>query len=38
MNSIFNDLGLTGKLAKGSRTSHREKPIRNKVGRSKVCK
>jgi hypothetical protein len=37
-NSIFKDLGLVGKLAKSSRTSHRETPIRNKVGRSKVCK
>jgi hypothetical protein len=37
-NSVFNDLGLVGKLAKSSRTSHRETPIRNKVCRSKVCK
>jgi hypothetical protein len=37
-NSVFNDLGLVGKLATSSRTSYRETPIRNKVGRSKVCK
>jgi hypothetical protein len=37
-NSVFNELGLVGKLTKRSRTSPRETPISNKVGRSKVCK
>jgi hypothetical protein len=38
MNSLFNGLGLVGKLATSSRASHRETLISNKVGRSKVCK
>jgi hypothetical protein len=38
MKSIFNELELVGKLTTSSRTSHKEKPIRNKIGRSKVCK
>jgi hypothetical protein len=38
MNSIFNELRLVGKLKPSSKTSHRETPISNKVGRSKVCK
>jgi hypothetical protein len=37
-NSVFNDLGLVWKLETRSRTSHGETAIRNKVGRSKVCK
>jgi hypothetical protein len=37
-NSVFNELGLVGKLTTSSRTSHRETPISNKVGRRKVCK
>jgi hypothetical protein len=37
-NSIFDELELVVKLATSSKTSHRETPIRNKVGRSKVCK
>jgi hypothetical protein len=35
-NSVFNELGLVGKLTTRSRTPHRETPISNKVGRSKV--
>jgi hypothetical protein len=38
MKSVFNELGLVGKLTTRSRTSHRKTPINNKVGRSKVCK
>jgi hypothetical protein len=38
MNSIFDELGLVGKLTTSSSDSHRETPIRNKLGRSKVCK
>ena len=38
MKSVFNELGLVGKLTTRSRTSHRKTPIINKVGRSKVCK
>jgi hypothetical protein len=37
-NFIFNELGLVGKLTTSSRTSQREIPISNKVGRIKVCK
>jgi hypothetical protein len=37
-NSIFNELGLVGKLTTSSRTSHRGRPISNKIGRRKVCK
>jgi hypothetical protein len=36
--SVFNELGLVGKITTRSRTSHREIPISNKIGRSKVCK
>jgi hypothetical protein len=36
--SVFNEIGLVGKLTTSSRTSHREKPISNKLMRSKVCK
>jgi hypothetical protein len=38
MNSVFNELGLVGKLTTSSRTSHRETSISNKVGIIKVCK
>jgi hypothetical protein len=38
MKSVFNELGLVGKLTTRSRTSHRKIPISNKVGISKVCK
>jgi hypothetical protein len=38
MKSVFNELGLVEKLKTSPRTSHRETPISNKVGRSKVCK
>jgi hypothetical protein len=38
MNSVFNELGLVGKLTTSSRTSRRETPISNKVWISKVCK
>jgi hypothetical protein len=38
MKSVFNELGLVGKLTTRTRTSHRETPISNKVGRIKVCK
>jgi hypothetical protein len=38
MNSVFDELGLVGKVTTISRTSHRETPISNKIGRSKVCK
>jgi hypothetical protein len=37
-NSVFNELGVVGKLTKSSITSHKETPISNKLGRSKVCK
>jgi hypothetical protein len=36
--SVFNELGLVGKLTTSSRTSHRETSISNKIERSKVCK
>jgi hypothetical protein len=38
MNSVFNELGLVGKIATSSRTSHRETPRSNKIERCKVCK
>jgi hypothetical protein len=38
MNFVFSELGLVGKITTSSRTSQRETPISNKVGRSKVCK
>jgi hypothetical protein len=38
MDSVFDELGLVGKLATSSRTSHREIPRSNKIGRCKVCK
>jgi hypothetical protein len=37
-NSVFNEPGLVVKLATSSRTSHKETPRRNKIGRWKVCK
>jgi hypothetical protein len=37
-NSVFNEFGLVGKLTTRSRSSHRETPIRNKLGRSKYAK
>jgi hypothetical protein len=37
-NFVFNELGLVGKQTTISRTSKRETPISNKVGRSKECK
>jgi hypothetical protein len=36
--SIFNELGLVGKLATSTRTSQGKTPINNKLGRCKVCK
>jgi hypothetical protein len=36
--SVFDELGLVEKLATSTKTSHKETPINNKVGRSKVCK
>jgi hypothetical protein len=38
MNFVLDELGLVGKLATSSRTSHRETPRSNKIGRCKVCK
>jgi hypothetical protein len=38
MKSVFNELGLVGKLTTRSRTSHRKTPRTNKLGRCKVCK
>jgi hypothetical protein len=38
MNSVFNELGLVGKLTTIPRTSQKETPISNNVERSKVCK
>jgi hypothetical protein len=35
---IFNKLGFVEKLATRSRTSYKETPRRNKIGRCKVCK
>jgi hypothetical protein len=37
-NSVFDELGLVGKLATSTRTSHTETPRSNKLGRYKVCK
>jgi hypothetical protein len=37
-NSIFNELGLVGKLTTSRRTSHRETPISNKLGEAKYAK
>jgi hypothetical protein len=36
--SIFNELGLVGKITTSTRTSHKEKPISKKIGRIRVCK
>jgi hypothetical protein len=36
--SVFNELGLVGKLTTSLRTSQRETPKINNVERSKVCK
>jgi hypothetical protein len=38
MDSVFDELGLVGKVATRSRTSQREIPRSNKIGRCKVCK
>jgi hypothetical protein len=38
MDSIFDELGLVGKVATRSRTSHREITRSKKIGRCKVCK
>jgi hypothetical protein len=38
MDLVFNKLGLVGKLATRSRTSYKETPRSNKIGRCKVCK
>jgi hypothetical protein len=35
---VFDELGLVGKLATSTRTSHGETPRRKKLGRCKVCK
>jgi hypothetical protein len=35
---IFDELGLVGKLATSTRTSHGETLKSNKLGRCKVCK
>jgi hypothetical protein len=37
-NSVFAEVGLAGKVTISSRTSQRETPISNKIGRSKICK
>jgi hypothetical protein len=37
-NSVLDELGRVGKLAKSSKTSHGETPRRNKIGIWKVCK
>jgi hypothetical protein len=36
--SVFDELGLVGKIAKSTRTSHGETPRIKKLGRCKVCK
>jgi hypothetical protein len=36
--SVFDELGLVGKLSTSTRTSNGETPLSNKVERSKVCK
>jgi hypothetical protein len=36
--SIFDELGLVGKLETSTITSHGETPRSNKLGRCKVCK
>jgi hypothetical protein len=36
--SVFDELGLVGKLATSTRTSHREAPRSKKLERCKVCK
>jgi hypothetical protein len=38
LDSVFDELGLVGKLATSSRISHREVPRRNKEGICKVYK
>jgi len=38
MKSVFDELWLVEKLATSSRTSYRETPRSNKIGRCKVCK
>jgi hypothetical protein len=36
--SVFDELGLVGKLATSRRTLYKETPRSNKLGRCKVCK
>jgi hypothetical protein len=38
LDSVFDELGLVGKLATRSRTSYKETPRSNNIGRCKVCK
>jgi hypothetical protein len=38
LDSIFDELGLVGKLSTRKRNSYKETPRRNKTGRCKVCK
>jgi hypothetical protein len=38
LDSIFDELGLIENIATSSRTSHKETPRSNKIGRCKVCK
>jgi hypothetical protein len=38
MDSVFDELGLVGKLETSSRTSRKEIPRSSKIGRCKVCK
>jgi hypothetical protein len=38
LDSVFNELGLVGKLATSTRTSYKETTRRNKIERCKVCK
>jgi hypothetical protein len=38
LDSVFDELGLVGKLATIKRISYKETPRNNKIGRCKVCK
>jgi hypothetical protein len=38
LDSVFDELGLVGKLETGTRTSYKETARSNKIGRCKVCK
>jgi hypothetical protein len=38
LDSIFDELGLVGKLETSTRTSYKKTPRSNKIGRCKVCK